>query len=294
MRVAIVGPTGVLGRSLVPLLLQQGHDVRALARSPEKVEALFGQEVEAKACDLLAADTPEHLAEMLHGCQAVMHIATAIPSDFNAPGAWETNTRLRTEGTRRLLKAALEADVQRYIQQSISLAYPDSGEAWIDEDTSLDTSPERAAICGPVIRMESMVRAVPTRDLEWCILRGGTFVGPGTFQERTAANLFAGREKAPCDGSNYVSLVHVADMANACAAALVRPVAEAILNVNAEPLRQGQYLDRLAQTVGGRRPERDPEVPCPPSLRCSNQAARRLLEWAPLHGLYPGQAAIER
>jgi nucleoside-diphosphate-sugar epimerase len=293
MKVAIVGPTGVLGRSLVPLLQQQGHTVRALARSPEKVEALFGKEVEAKACDLLAADTPEHLAEMLDGCQAVMHIATAIPSDFSAPGAWETTTRLRTEGTQRLLKAALEAGLERYIQQSISLAYPDSGEAWIDEETQLDESPSRESICGPVIRMESMVRATHIHDLEWCILRGGMFVGPGTFQERTAADLLAGREKVPCDGSNYLSAVHVADMASACAAALVRPVAGAILNINAEPLRQGQYLDGLAQAVGARRPNRDPEAPCPPSLRCSNQTARRMLEWEPAHGLYPGYAGAE-
>jgi nucleoside-diphosphate-sugar epimerase len=292
MKVAFVDPTGVLGRSLVPLLLKQGHSVRALARSPEKVEALFGQEVEAKACDLLAADTPAHLAEMLCGCQGVMHIATAIPSDFSGPGAWETTTRLRTEGTQHQLGAALEAGLQRYIQQSISLAYPDSGEAWIEEDTPLDTSPDRTVICGPVIRMESMVRATPTRDLEWCILRGGTFVGPGTFQERTAASLMAGREKVPCDGSNYVSAVHVGDMASAYAAAMVRPVAGAILNVNAEPLRQGQYLDGLAQAVGARRPERDPDAPCPPSLRCSNQAARKLLEWEPVHRLYPGEDQI--
>ena len=294
MKVAIVGPTGVLGRSLVPLLQQQGHTVRALARSPEKVEALFGKEVEAKACDLLAADTPEHLAEMLDGCQAVMHIATAIPSDFSAPGAWETTTRLRTEGTQRLLKAALEAGLERYIQQSISLAYPDSGEAWIDEETQLDESPSRESICGPVIRMESMVRATHIHDLEWCILRGGMFVGPGTFQERTAANLLAGKEKVPCDGSNYISAVHLADMASACAATLLRPVAGAILNVNAQPLRQGQYLDGLAQTIGARRPERDPKVPCPPSLRCSNQAARRMLEWEPTHGLFPGEAEVNR
>ena len=287
MRVAIVGPTGVLGRNVVPLLLQEGHHVRALARSPARVAALFGPEVEAKACDPLAAETPKYLAELLAGCQAVMHIATAIPKDFNAPGAWETNTRLRTEGTQRLLKAALEAGVQRYIQQSICLAYPDRGEAWIEEDTPLDTSPERATICAPVIRMESMVRATPTRDLEWCILRDGTFVGPGTLQERTVADLLAGREKVPCDGSSHVSMVHVADMARAFAAALVRPVAGAILNVNAEPLRQGQYLDSLAQSVGAQQPERDAQVPCPPSLRCSNRAARRLLGWEPVQGLYP-------
>ncbi len=138
MRIAIAGPTGVLGRSLVPLLLEQGHKVRTLARSTDKVKKLFGQSVEGVECDLLAPGLEDQLVEMLYGCEAVFHIATAIPNDFKAPGAWDTNTRLRTEGTRRLLNASLDAGVRHYIQESISMAYPDRGEEWIQEDTGLE------------------------------------------------------------------------------------------------------------------------------------------------------------
>ncbi len=137
--------------------------------------------------------------------------------------------------------------------------------------------------------MEGMVRSTPLDQLEWCILRGGTFVGPGTFQERTAARLLSGMQKVPCDGHNFVSLVHLKDMASACALALKQSAAGAILNINAEPLRQGVYYDRLALSVGGALPERDLEQPCPPSFRCSNQAAKRILGWEPVHGLYPGK-----
>lgn len=290
MRVAIVGLTGVLGRNLVPILLQQGHSVRALAHSPEKAKALFGEAVEIVACDLLADDLEEYLSGMLAGCQAVMHIATAIPDDFNAPGAWETNNQLRTEGTRRLLDASLQAGVKRYIQESICMVYPDSGDKWISEEVPLDTSPDRAVICEPVIRMEEMLQAISPDKLEWCILRCGMFVGPGTFQERTAANILGGTQKVPCDGSNFISPVHVKDVAQAFAATLIRPVAGATLNVNAEPLRQGEYYDRLAQIVGGPRPERNYSQPCPASFRCSNQAAKALLAWEPVHGLYPGES----
>jgi len=287
MKVAVVGPTGVLGRSLVPLLLERGHQVRALGLSTEKIRGLFGDAVEAVTCDLLADGLESRLPEMLAGCQAAFHIATAIPRDFSAPGAWDTNTRLRTTGTRRLLDAALEVGVRHYVQQSISLAYPDRGAAWIEEYTPLDESPERAEICDPVIRMEGMLRAISPDDLEWCILRGGTFVGPGTFQERHMADLRAGREKVPCDGSAYVSLVHVGDMARACAAVLEREAAGAILNINAEPMQQGDYLDRLAQAAGAPRPERDPSQPCPPSCRCSTRAARKLLGWESLNSVIP-------
>ena len=54
MRVAVAGPTGVLGRALVPLLLEKGHSVRALARTPETVRTLFPEVSEVLACDLLA------------------------------------------------------------------------------------------------------------------------------------------------------------------------------------------------------------------------------------------------
>lgn len=80
MRVAVIGPTGVLGRALVPMLLQQGYTVRALARSTAKARTLFPQGVEIVACDLLAVTAAE-LLPMLEGCDAVAHIATAIPRD---------------------------------------------------------------------------------------------------------------------------------------------------------------------------------------------------------------------
>ncbi len=127
MHVFIVGGTGVLGRSLIPLLIAQGHAVRLLARHPDTARTIFGDAVEVAPGDLLASDAAS-LVAALAGCDAAAHIATAIPRDFSAPGAWEVNTRLRTEGTRRLLDASLAAGVRHYAQESVVLAYPDGGD----------------------------------------------------------------------------------------------------------------------------------------------------------------------
>jgi 2-alkyl-3-oxoalkanoate reductase len=285
MRVFIAGATGVLGRSLVPLLVQQGHTVRALVRSPEKAPVAAG--VELSQGDLLSEETKKRLPALVSGCQAVLHIATAIPKEFGAPGAWDANTRLRIEGTRSLLSASLVAGVERYVQQSITLAYVDGGDRWLDESTPFDTSPARAGTSGPVIEMESMVRAVPLDRLAWCILRGGSFVGPGTAQESAIQRLHDGVERVPCDGSNYISPVNVADMAEAIVASLQHAPGGSIFNIVDEPLRQGDYLDRLAALVSAPPAPRDPAAPCPPSLRCSNAAARRALGWRPTHGIWP-------
>jgi nucleoside-diphosphate-sugar epimerase len=286
VKVAIAGPTGVLGRSLVPLLLQQGHEVRALARTAAEAHRTFPALADVVECDLLAVTTAQ-LVPMLAGCDAAVHIATAIPRDPSVPGAWLPNARLRTEGTRKLLDAALQAGVGRYLQQSITMAYPGSGDDWITGEMPLDGSPESAPIRLPVLEMEQMVRETPPAQLHWTILRGGTFVGPGTFQDNAIARLGTGSEVVPCDGSNWVSLIHVADMAAAVAAALERAPAGTIFNVNDEPLRNGDYLDRLAASAGAPAPPRDPAAPCPPSWRCRNHAARTALRWQPRHPLIP-------
>jgi nucleoside-diphosphate-sugar epimerase len=287
MRVAVAGATGVLGRALIPILLGQRRAVRALVRSTQKARTLFPGEVECVEYDLLALDPQARLTSRLQGCDAVLHIATAIPRDSAAPGAWDANTRLRTDGTRRLLDAALTAQIECYIQQSIVMAYPDRGDEWITEEQPLDTSPARASINAPVIAMEGMVRATSPQQLRWCILRGGTFVGRDTFQDDTIENLRAGRQIVLGDGRNFIAPIHVADMAQALAAALQHAPAGTIFNIVDEPIRAGAYVDRLASLIGAPLPQRDQSQSRPPSWRCSNAAARARLHWMPTHSIFP-------
>ncbi|MCC6804703.1 MAG: NAD(P)-dependent oxidoreductase [Anaerolineae bacterium] len=279
MRIAIVGATGVLGRALVPLLAR--HSIRALVRTPDTARRLFGEHVEAVACDLLAPGIGARLPDLLAGCDVVIHAATAIPSDFSQPGAMDTTNRLRSEGVAHLLAATLQVGASAYIQQSIAFAHIDYGDAWITEDTPLD--PKRTV----VIEMEHQVRAVPTDRLRWCILRGGTFVGKDTFQDGTIERLRAGQEKIACDGRAFMPLVHVEDVASAFAAAVERAPAGSTFNIVDEPIRQGDYLERLARAVGAPEPPRDPDAPCLPSHRVSNQAARETLGWTPRRGVIP-------
>ena len=178
MTVLVAGATGVLGRALIPRLIAGRHRVRAIARNASTAD--LPAEVEAIDADLLEDD----LLELVDGCDAVVHIATAIPSDPSALGAWDTTARLRTEGTRRLLDAALACRVRRYVQQSIVMAYRDGGDAWLDETHHSTTHPDGPTICGPVIEMEGMIREVDPQVLAWTILRGGSFVGAGTARTR--------------------------------------------------------------------------------------------------------------
>jgi nucleoside-diphosphate-sugar epimerase len=284
--VLVAGATGVLGRALVPLLIADRHRVLAIARNASTADLPAG--VEGIDADVLEDD----LLELVYGCDAVVHIATAIPTDPSAPGAWDLTARLRTEGTRRLLDAALACHVRRYVQQSIVMAYRDGGDAWLDEEAQLDDSFERAAICRPVIEMEGMIRDVDPQFLAWTILRGGSFVGAG-IGEDTLIDRLRGRDVIVAgDGSNYVSLVNVADMATAVAASLELAPAGSTFNIVDEPLRYGDYIDALSDLIGVARPRRAGELPLPPSWRCTNRAALTTLGWMPRERIWPDRRAV--
>lgn len=286
MRVFIVGATGVLGRAVVPRLLARGDSVVALVRSLERAAAIAGPGVELSEGDLLR-EPPGRLAALLAGCDAAAHLATAIRPGATGPDGTNTTAALRTDGTRRLLDAVLAARVPRYVQQSIVMAYPDGGDRWLDESTPFDQSGERATTSSPVVTMEALVRSLDPARVAWSILRGGSFVGPETAQDAVIARLREGTQRVAGDGSNWVSFIHVRDIADGVVAALAAAPAGAVFNITDEPIRNGDYLDRLAALVGAARPARDAAAALPRSYRCTSAAARAALGWAPHVGIWP-------
>lgn len=293
MRVLLAGATGVLGRALVPKLLAAGYQVRALVRDQARARELFVEcdsaDLELAEGDLLGRGLESRLAAMLAGCDAVIQGATAIPADPSIPGAWDRNTQVRIRGTGRLQRAALEANVRTFLLQSVVMAYPDGGDQWLDENTHIDSSAARRAIAHPVAIMESMMYLFQRqpKPMRWCILKGGLFVGEGTGQDRLLERLRTGEEIVPGEGRNFVSLVNVGDVAEAYVAALERAETGSVFNICDEPIRYGDYVDRLAEMIHAPRPRRESSKTCPPSWRCSNQRAREALGWTPKRGIWP-------
>lgn len=291
MRVFIVGATGVYGRALIPRLVSRGDTVVALARSVERAASIAGTGIELVEGDLLKIDQ-ERLRGVLAGCDVSAHLATSLRPGAAGPDGTNTNAALRVDGTRRLVEAVVAAGVPRYVQQSIVMAYPDGGDEWLDESTPFDQSGDRATTSSqPVVVMEETVRSLDPERVAWTILRGGSFVGPDTFQDRTIARLRNGSLRVPGDGTNWVSFIHVEDIAQATIDALDRAPAGSTYNVTDEPIRNGEYLDRLATTLGVDAPPRDPDEPLPRSFRVSSAAARRDLGWTPTHGIWPHPGA---
>ena len=285
--IAIVGPSGVLGQALVPELLEYGYNIKAIARNPVKTKRIFGNNIRICTCDLLSDDIGEKLSNLLTDCDALIHIATSIPKNRLNEKAWETNTLIRTRGTHYLIQAALMTGIKKYLQQSIIMAYPDCGSRWITEDTALDNSEKRKIICEPVSIMEHYVKIVSPEKMHWSILRGGLFVGPDTFQDVLLKNLADNKLSITYDGNNYISPVHVKDMAHAFVLALQNSKSGSIYNINDEPVTYLNYVQRIVNDCGYEMPHFDTQISCRLSHRCSNIKAKLELGWKPTHSIYP-------
>src|SRR6266498_3840144 len=120
MKVFVAGSTGAVGKSLVPLLVESGHEVVALVRTPQKakeVEALGAKAAVADALDkgeLTAAIRRAEPEVIIHQLTALAGVANfkRLDEDF------ALTNRLRTEVTDTLLAAARLVGVRRVIAQS--------------------------------------------------------------------------------------------------------------------------------------------------------------------------------
>jgi nucleoside-diphosphate-sugar epimerase len=281
--VAVLGASGVYGRHLVPRLAAAGYHVRALVRTPASAA------VSAACCaDVRVADIFDgaSLRAALKGCQVAINLATTLPSPGRQGGDFDLNDRLRREGVPIFLEACRSAGVERVIQQSIAMIHAGGGDAWADEDAAFPL-PQDTIAGRAILAARDMEAAVASTKLDWLVLRGALFYGPGTgFDDDWFARARAGKLLLPGTGDDYVTLVHIADMADATVVALSRwPSRTALIVADDTPVRWRDLLGFVAAAAGGPLPVADGPVRFP-SFRVSNGRARERLAWAPRYASY--------
>ena len=282
-RIAVIGATGVYGRHLLPRLTAAGHRVRALVRRPEAAGI-------ASACgaELLKADIFDEasLRAGLSGCDVVVNLATSLPNPSRSGGDFAGNDRLRRESTPILVRACREAGVPRILQQSIAMTHAGGGDAWADE-TTFHSFAGDGPFAAAIAAVRAMEATVTQSDLDWLILRGGLFYGPGTgFDDDWFARARDGKLKIAGAGRDYVSLVHIADMAAATVAAIERwPSRQALIVADDRPATWGDLFTYICAVAGVGPPQPGGRLAFE-SFRVTNRRAREVLSWAPLYSDY--------
>ena len=184
-RIFLAGASGAIGSRLTPLLLSAGYYVCGSTRSAAKAEALRALGAEPVMVDVFDAAA---LARAVASARpdVVIHQLTDLPKDLDPRemGAAILRTaRIRSEGTRNLVRAAIAVGARRLVAQSIAWAYAPGAEPHAETDP-LDTGAigEDAINVQGLIALEDLTLKSP--PLEGVVLRYGQLYGPGTPFDR--------------------------------------------------------------------------------------------------------------
>lgn len=288
MKVFVTGGTGVVGTRAVPALVAAGHEVTAVARTPEKAELVRSTGATPVTVDLFDAAAVKAAVE---GHETVAHLATNIPPMTKAARmkSWVTNERLRTEASHHLVDAALATGATRYVQESICFPYRDQGDAWITEDSPLDHD----GVFAGAAHAEAEAARFTAAGGTGVALRFAQLHGPGSHHvevfnglARRRINPFVGAPDA------HTSFIHADDAGTAVAAALTLPAG--IYNVaDDEPLTREEAGRAIAEALGVKPPHALPAIAraaspksakaLMKSLRISNARLKAASDWRPSH-----------
>jgi nucleoside-diphosphate-sugar epimerase len=271
MRVFVAGATGVVGRRLIPLLVDAGAAVTAVARTNAKAAQLKKQGATPKKVNLF---DPAAVEAAVAGNDAVINIATKIPTGMKMflPGAFNENIKIRTEASQNLASAAIAARARVFIQESFAPAYPDRGDEWIDESVLIEPS----SYVRSVADAESAAAEFTRSGGAGVVLRFSFFYGP--------------QSPLPGGGDAYMSTLWIDDAASAVVAALSVPAG--VYNVTDDvPMRRREAFDLLADALGVKHPRTLPRWASRMmgslgdtigrSQRISNAKFRQSANWVP-------------
>jgi 2-alkyl-3-oxoalkanoate reductase len=289
MRVFVAGATGAIGARLVPQLVERGHEVIGITRSPEKGDRLRAQGAEPVVLDLLDSQAVRE-AVVAAQPDAIVHEATALAglSNFkHFDRSFALTNRLRTEGTDALLAAAREAGVPQFVAQSFA-GWPyarDDGPVKTEEDP-LDPTPVPAMseTLGAIRHLEDAVTAAGGAALRY----GGFYGSPEDPQVELVR-----KRRFPIvgNGDGVSSFVHLEDAAAATVLVLEQGASGIYNVVDDEPAPVREWLPALAAAVGAKPPRRVPRwvarlvagepgvVLATESRGASNAKAKRELGW---------------
>ncbi|MBN3757088.1 NAD(P)-dependent oxidoreductase [Paraburkholderia sp. Tr-20389] len=178
--VFLAGAAGAIGSALVPQLVDAGYLVYGSTRRTDRAAQIERAGATPVIVDVFDAKA---LKDALLRIQpaAVIHQLTDLPPALDParmPQAIAGNARIRDEGTRNLLAAALAAGSKRFVAQSIAWAYREGAQPY-EETQPLDTDAEgnRLVTVRGVASLETQVLTAP---LIGTVLRYGQLYGPGT------------------------------------------------------------------------------------------------------------------
>lgn len=249
-RILITGGRGLVGRPTVSALLEAGHQVVSVTRSP-RVGAPDVALTEVSVGDLGATND---WARLLRGVDVVIHLAGRRPhADDEGTDAIAAFYQANVQGSARLATAARASGVRRFIHVSTVKVHGEASETPLTEAS--ETRPETPYATSKLEGEEAVRRALAGSDVSLTILRPPMIYGPGVEGHFERLLMLAARGVPWPLGAheNRRSLLAATNLANLLLHLVQSPpVADTLLVSEGPPLSTAEIF-RLLQRGFGRR-----------------------------------------
>ncbi|MCB9528629.1 MAG: NAD-dependent epimerase/dehydratase family protein [bacterium] len=248
-RILVTGASGFIGSHVIDALLGRGAHVRALVRRTSEIGHL-----EAAGVELYFGDLTDDasLRAACQGVDTVVHAAAVVGSY----GSWDHFYEVGVRGTERLIDAASDAGVDRFVLiSSIAVYGLRDGMARLTEETPFDREPQRwnHYVREKVLSEDALWAAHAAGRIRATAIRPAVVLGRG---DRNAVPRMAGLLESPLSlfpgrGDNRFPVVVVQDCAEAIVRACEREVAVGrAYNISGkEPITQAELYAMLAEAA---------------------------------------------
>lgn len=281
MKILVTGSTGFIGAALCHALVQAGHSVRAFQRASSSPRLLAGLEVEPVIGDLTR---PETLTEAMQGIEVVFHAAALLGGGRDQPGRYYAVT---VEGTRAVLRAALDAGVRRLVHTSSVAALgvpPRLPGRWaattrLNEHQTWNFRADRWPYGYAKYLAELEVQAAVAAGLDAVIVSPSIVLGAGDIYRQTNSVVVqVARRRLPMVVEGGLNVVHIQDVVAGHLAAMERGRTGERYILAHDNMTVAEFIERIAELTN---------VPAPGIILPGGLVRRLARPYSLLEGLLP-------
>jgi nucleoside-diphosphate-sugar epimerase len=206
---------------------------------------------ESKQADLFNAN---EMVDATIGCDAIFHLATHIPQKpMPKSKDWELNDRIRIQGTKHLVAAAVKNKIEVFVCESIAAIYGQQNGNFVFAETPIPQN--QIKMLESAVEMEDIIRQTLTPN--YLIFRFGHFYAADSFHTKDLIQKVS-KGKMPMLGKGdfYWNMVHIDDAADSIVFGLdnfqkLKGRAFDLSDFN--PLLFSDLLNKLAEITGGKK-----------------------------------------
>jgi nucleoside-diphosphate-sugar epimerase len=248
MRVLIVG-CGYVGLPLGSLLASRGHAVFGLRRTTEADADLRQRSITPLHADVTDISTLERLEDKF---DVVVNLVSS------SKGGADEYRQVYLEGTRNLIRWLTSSPPRTYIYTSSTSVYAQADGSWVTEESPAE--PDSATSQILIETEQELIAAQRSSGFPAIILRASGIYGPG--RGHLFKQFLRGEATLRDDGSHWINMIHVDDLAAAIAHLIAHGEPGEIYNAtDDEPVTQRDFFHWLSQCLGRPMPPAAPADP---------------------------------